>query len=167
MLAIDPTNSLYTTHGSGRDVDLIKLNPDGSQAWRKAKANDGLVKQTQITHIDDLAVDGLGNLYLVDSAQAQVYRFDAQGNFIDRFGSKGEAPGQMDLPGSLAVDGQGRIFVADYPGIHIFDNGGTYRRTLPDSLWKGVIFDITFDLQGSLYVITNQPQVYKYRVNWK
>jgi hypothetical protein len=167
MLDIDPTNSLYTTHKSGREVDLIKLNPDGSPAWRKANANDGLVKANQITQIDDLAVDGLGNIYLIDAAQAQVYRFDAQGNFVDRFGSKGEAPGQMESPRAVAVDGQGRIYVADYPGIHIFDHGGTYLKTLPGDLWKGVVFDIAFDLQDNLYVLTNQPQVYKYQVNWK
>ncbi len=90
----------------------------------------------------------------------QVYRYDTEGKFVDRFGSKGDAPGQLDGPQDIAVDGQGRILVADYNGIHIFDSGGTYLKSIPD-FYDGVIFDMKLDLQGNLWLLTNAPQIYK------
>ena len=131
-VAVDPANMLYALHSSAGELDLIKLDPSGQVIWRKPQVNKGLVQNTQISSVHRLAVDGLGNSFLLDDAQNQVYQFDAQGNFVDRFGSKGKGPGLLEHPEDLAVDGQGRVYILDQDGIEIFD-----RRRRPSQAHPG------------------------------
>ena len=65
-----------------------------------------------------------GWVYVLDAANARVGVFDAQGRYITQIGVSGPGPGQFDfgqgcsatdLRGSIAVDDQGFIYVAD-PG---------------------------------------------------
>lgn len=55
-----------------------------------------------------------------------VYKFDAQGNLLLKFGEWGEEPGNFRQPHGLAMDSQGRLFVADRGNdrIQIFDQEG-------------------------------------------
>lgn len=163
-VAIDPANTIYALHTSAGELDLIKIDPTGQVLWRKPQITEGLVKKTEISTVRRLAVDGLGNIYLLDDAQNQVYQFDAEGNFVDRFGSKGDGPGLLDNPEDLIVDGQGRIYILDQDGIEIFDNSGSHINLIPDD-YQGHAFDIKLDLQGNVYIITNAPQVYKLSLN--
>jgi hypothetical protein len=163
-LAIDPANTIYALHTSAGELDLIKLDPDGQVLWRKPQITAGLVKNTEISSVRRLAVDGLGNIYLLDDSQNQVYRYDADGNFVDRFGSKGDGPGLLDSPADLTVDGQGRVYILDQDGIEIFDNNGRPVKLIPDD-YDGYAFDIKLDLAGNVYIITNAPQVYKLKLN--
>ncbi len=162
-VTLDPANTLYALHTSAGELDLIKMSPAGQTVWRQKQVTQGLYKKTEISRVSQLAVDGLGNIFLLDESLAKVYRFDPQGKFVDRFGSKGQAPGQLDNPRDIAIDGQGRIYVADNNGLHIFDAGGTYLKSLP-RFYQGALFDLKFGLDGNLYLVTNAPQVYKIRV---
>jgi DNA-binding beta-propeller fold protein YncE len=163
-VAIDPANTIYALHTSAGELDLIKLDPSGQVLWRKPQITEGLVKKSEISTVRRLAVDGLGKFYLLDDAQNQVYQFDAEGNFVDRFGSKGDGPGLLDNPEDLIIDGQGRIYILDQDGIEVFDNSGRHIKLIPDD-YQGHAFDIKLDLQGNVYLITNAPQVYKLRLN--
>lgn len=163
-VAVDPANAIYALHTSAGELDLIKLDPSGQALWRKPQITEGLVKNTEISTVRRLAVDGLGNIYLLDDAQNQVYQFDAQGKFVDRFGSKGDGPGLLDHPEDLTVDGQGRIYILDQDGIEVFDNNGVHIKLIPDD-YQGHAFDIKLDLDGNVYIITNAPQVYKLAIN--
>jgi hypothetical protein len=163
-VAIDPANMIYALHTSAGELDLIKLDPDGQVRWRKPQITRGLVKNTEISTVSRLAVDGLGKSYLLDDAQNQVYQFDATGNFVDRFGSKGDGPGLLDNPEDLTVDGQRRIYILDQDGIEIFTNNGAHLKLIPDD-YEGHATDIKLDLQGNVYIITNAPQVYKLKIN--
>lgn len=159
-VAVDPANMIYALHTSAGELDLIKISPDGRVLWRKAQITEGLIKKSDVSRVSRLAVDGLGNIYLLDESQNQVYHFDSQGNFVDRFGSKGDGPGLLDSPGDLTVDGQGRLYILDQDGIEVFDNTGRHIKLIPDD-YQGHAFDIKLNLQGHVYLITNAPQVYK------
>jgi DNA-directed RNA polymerase subunit RPC12/RpoP len=163
-LAVDPANTIYALHVAAGVLDLIKLDPNGQVLWRKPQVTAGLVKNTEISTVRRLAVDGLGYSYLLDDSQNQVYKFDATGNFVDRFGSKGDGPSLLENPEDLIVDGQGRIYILDQDGIEVFDNRGAHLKLIPDD-YQGHAFDIKLDLQGNVYIITNAPQVYKLKIN--
>jgi DNA-directed RNA polymerase subunit RPC12/RpoP len=163
-VAVDSANTIYALHTSAGELDLIKIDPNGQVLWRKPQITEGLVKNTEISTVSRLAVDGPGNIYLLDDAQNQVYQFDPEGNFVDRFGSKGDGPGLLDNPTDLIVDGQSRIYILDQDGIEVFDNSGTPIKLIPDD-YEGHAFDIKLDLQGNVYLITNAPQVYKLALN--
>jgi DNA-binding beta-propeller fold protein YncE len=66
-----------------------------------------------LTSPSSVAVDGEGNLYVVDFEGNFVQKFSAGGQPLIRFGQKGNAPGQFAGPMDVAVDGQGNIYVAD------------------------------------------------------
>jgi tripartite motif-containing protein 71 len=55
--------------------------------------------------------DGL--LYLTDSGNHRVQVFDKNGNFITKWGSKGNGEGQFMKPESIEVDPFGHVYVAD------------------------------------------------------
>lgn len=164
-VVVDPSNTLYAFHTSAGELDLIKMDASGQQIYRKPQVTEGLVKKTEISSVDKMAVDGLGNIYMLDSSQYQVYKFDKEGNFLDRFGGKGDGPGQLNNVADLAVDGQGRIYVLNQDGIEIFDNNGAALKLIPGDEYEGWAFDIQLDMQGNIYLITNAGKVYKYKVN--
>jgi tripartite motif-containing protein 71 len=60
-----------------------------------------------------VAIDGDGNLYVVDFEGDFVQKLSSSGQPVARFGQKGNAPGQFAGPTNLTVDRQGNIYVAD------------------------------------------------------
>ncbi|GIT23513.1 MAG: hypothetical protein CM1200mP40_31950 [Gammaproteobacteria bacterium] len=58
-----------------------------------------------------------------------IVKFDSQGNFsLMQWGRPGSGPGEFDTPHGLAMDSQGRLFVADRTNnrIQIFDQEGNF-----------------------------------------
>lgn len=108
-----------------------------------------------------IALDGSGNVYVVDSGHHRIVKFDPRGAFDTTWGSYGEGDGQFVFKvggefGAIAVDSQNEIFVADYTGrVQVFDPTGKL-------LWKWstkgtddqftFVFSMAFDHAGDLYV---------------
>jgi sugar lactone lactonase YvrE len=119
---------------------------------------------------DNLAVDGLGNIYVIgvaedvlDDRQDVIFKFTSEGQFISQFGSAGNEPGQFSgIVSAIAVDGQGQIYVADFQGIQVFDNNGRFLELL---ILEGVARDMAFTSQGELVAITSQNKLYKFDVS--
>lgn len=67
-----------------------------------------------------------GSLYVVDSGNFRVQKFDADGKFISTFGAIGRQPGQFSRPKEVAVDPAGNIYVADaiFGNFQIFNPEG-------------------------------------------
>jgi DNA-binding beta-propeller fold protein YncE len=62
----------------------------------------------------DLAVDPRnGDLYVVDSGNNRVQRFNRDGAFQSEFGGMGAGSGQFNQPSGIAVDRDGFVYVAD------------------------------------------------------
>ena len=49
----------------------------------------------------DIAVDDVGNLYVLDSKAKHIKKFDAGGNFIKLIGREGQGPGEFTRPSKL------------------------------------------------------------------
>ena len=60
-----------------------------------------------------IAVDTLGNIYVIDAMFDNVQIFDADGRFLLNFGEAGSQPGEFWLPNGIAINRQNEIFVAD------------------------------------------------------
>lgn len=76
----------------------------------------------------DFAVDGAGNIYAVGQTECYIFKFSAEGKFINRFGGKrgsDRKPGQCFISfNDIAVDGKGRIYVTDASAVSVFDPDG-------------------------------------------
>ncbi|MDQ3699336.1 MAG: TIGR03663 family protein [Chloroflexota bacterium] len=75
-----------------------------------------------------LALDGQGNVYVTDSLNHRVQKFDRSGRLIASWGSEGSGDGQFKEPMGVAADAQGNVFVADTWNHRIqkFDASGKF-----------------------------------------
>lgn len=67
----------------------------------------------QFTSPHNVAVDAEGDLYVADSNNHRIQKFDPNGNFVTQWGGQGTAEGQFNEPWGIAVDKQGNVYVAD------------------------------------------------------
>jgi hypothetical protein len=60
-----------------------------------------------------VALDGVGNIYVVDSGNARVQKFDPRGTLLGAVGSAGVEPGQFNVASDIAIDAAGNVYVVD------------------------------------------------------
>lgn len=67
-----------------------------------------------------------GDVYVTDTLNDAVLRFQADGTFVGQWGSAGAGAGQLNMPTGLAVADNGDVFVADTLNnrIQVFDPDG-------------------------------------------
>lgn len=98
-------------------------------------------------------------LYVVDVLACRIKVFDAHGNFIFDFGSKGEKAGEFNLPSNIWVDAAGKIYVTDSMNfrVQIFDEVGNHISsigTLGDA--PGYLArprGVSVDSEGHIYIV--------------
>jgi DNA-binding beta-propeller fold protein YncE len=139
--------------------NILRFDSDGNLVFSLADAGRPLSGEPE--GIEDIAVDGVGNIYLLADSSGSVYKYSPDGILQARFGSSGDEPGQFRAPLDIAVDGQGRIYVSDVKGIQVFANDGRY---LGHFDVPGAPFGMEFNDQGELWVVTNAPAVMKYQI---
>lgn len=68
-----------------------------------------------------------GELYVVDSGNHRVQKFDANGRFILEFGKRGAYEGELSKPTDVAIIGE-RVYVTDTGNgrIAVFDDSGNF-----------------------------------------
>jgi DNA-binding beta-propeller fold protein YncE len=73
-----------------------------------------------------VAVDAGGNVYVSDTLNSRVQKFDPEGNFVTSFGQLGTNWGEFDKPKGVAVDSFGNVYVADsgWSNVQIFNPKG-------------------------------------------
>jgi len=74
----------------------------------------------------DAALAPDGSLYIVDSGNFRVEKFDPDGKFLSEFGAIGRQPGQFSRPKEAAVDKDGNVYVVDslFGNFQIFNSAG-------------------------------------------
>jgi peptidylamidoglycolate lyase len=108
----------------------------------------------------DVAVAPDGSLYVSDGYRnSRVIKFSADGNYITSWGSYGKGPGDFDVPHSIAIDSEGRIYVADRGNarLQIFDSNGKFLTE-----WKsrslGRPWAVRISPTGGLFIIDGGDQ---------
>ena len=61
----------------------------------------------------DLAIDSHGNIWVADTNNHRIQKFDSSGGFLTKWGSTGFGNGQFRSPYGVAVDKEGDVYVAD------------------------------------------------------
>jgi sugar lactone lactonase YvrE len=108
----------------------------------------------------DVVVARNGDIFVADGHIAgtpigRIVKFSKDGRFIKAWGKRGTGPGEFDTPHALAMDSQGRIFVADRGNnrIQIFDQDGRFI-----DQWKqfGRPSGVFVDRNDTIYVADSQ-----------
>ncbi|MBK8466943.1 MAG: NHL repeat-containing protein [Chloracidobacterium sp.] len=60
-----------------------------------------------------LAVDSKGNIYVADTGNSRIQKFDADGRFVIEFGATGPPEMVLKSPNGVAADEDGNIYVVD------------------------------------------------------
>ena len=108
----------------------------------------------------DVAIADDSTFYVSDGYRnSRVTKFSPDGKYITSWGSKGANAGQFDVPHSIAIDSQGRIYVADRGNarIQIFDQTGQFIEEWKDSS-LGRPWAVRFESAGNTYVVDGGDQ---------
>jgi DNA-binding beta-propeller fold protein YncE len=159
-VVVTPDGGLVAAWRRHRD-DIVRFDPSGRVSKVVRAAVSG---QTDESELDlRVAVDGLGNIYALGTFTSSVFKFTPEGRYVNRFGGRGEQPGQFRAPHAIAVDNQGRVYVSDSKGVQVFDKDGRYIDVFKPA---PVSFGLTFDQKNELYVAA-RTQVLKCALNEK
>jgi DNA-binding beta-propeller fold protein YncE len=124
-LAVNPADEVFVTDFYNARVQ--KFSPGGKfLASFPVPPNPGAV-----------ALDAAGDLYIThfsamrameERKPDRVTVHTAAGKFLREWGKTGTADGEFDYPGGLAIDRQGRVYVADQTNhrVQVFDRRGRF-----------------------------------------
>jgi sugar lactone lactonase YvrE len=86
-----------------------------------------------------------------------MFKFDKTGKLLKTWGKLGSAPGDFSQPHALAMDSQGRLFVADRSNnrVQVFDQDGKY---LTETKAFGRPSGVFIDKNDTLYVADSESQ---------
>jgi len=120
-IALTPDGNIIAI---SRGDDLIKFDSDHNVVLF---IEDIVENQTDDGELDGhVAVDGMGNIFVLGSFNNAVLKFSPEGKFLNKFGSDGDEPGQFQAVGAITIDNKGRLYISDIKGIQIFDPDGRY-----------------------------------------
>ena len=108
----------------------------------------------------DVAIADDGSFYVSDGyGNSRVVKFSADGTYITSWGSKGTEPGQFDVPHSIALDSEGRVYVADRGNarLQIFDESGQFITEWKDKS-LGRPWAVRISATGDVFIIDGGDQ---------
>jgi hypothetical protein len=115
----------------------------------------------------DPAMDGLGNIFLLNKDDYAIYVFTPDGKYVNKFGSVGTGTGQFDTWAQhIAIDNQSRVYVTDFSGIKVFDSHGAYLESMSDRSIIG-IQEMRINDKNEIYLVAGQSMIYKLVLNGK
>jgi hypothetical protein len=93
---------------------LIAVSPGGPLRTRTLLPTPGWQDMRRPVPVVDFTFDASGRvMYGVSSTGNTIFRYDTQTDDIQFIGGPGSGPGQLMRPERIALDAQGRIYVAD------------------------------------------------------
>jgi DNA-binding beta-propeller fold protein YncE len=168
-LHIDPDGNIWVTDSgpfykpgqvAGKGFQIFKFTRDGKLLMTLGQAGVDVAGHDTFVGPTDVVVNARGEIFVADGHTPRpgrpdgdrIVKLSKDGRFIKAWGTqKGSAPGEVIGPHRLALDSQGRLFVADRGNrrIQIFDQEG---RFIDQWTQFGSPSGIWIDKQDTLYV---------------
>ncbi|MEO8126773.1 MAG: peptidyl-alpha-hydroxyglycine alpha-amidating lyase family protein, partial [Bryobacteraceae bacterium] len=130
FLRVDRFGSVWVTDRG--DMQAFQFDSSGKLLMTLGKKGVKGDNNSQDTFdgMADLAVAKSGDVFIADGEgpNTRVVKFSRAGKFQQWWGGKGTEPGQFNVPHSIAIDSNGRVYVADRSNnrIQIFDQTGKF-----------------------------------------
>jgi len=164
-VAIDSQGNLYVADSDNGRIEKFDKNGTFVTAWGTKSPPNLIGPQNTFSEIWGIAVDKSGNVYVADTWNHRIQKFDSNGKFLTMWGVNGDTRGvalgnplQFYGPRAIAIDSQGNVLVTDTGNKRVlkFDPNGN-----PLAQYGGVGGDpgqfleqvgIAVDSQGNIFV---------------
>lgn len=113
-----------TGHNASDEFTVKIFGFDGKLIGKIGKARGGVPGSFLFpTYV---ALDPQGNVYVTDSLNCRVQKFDPEGKYLRSFGERGDAWGEFTRPKGVALDSFGNVYVVDsgWSNVQIFNQQG-------------------------------------------
>lgn len=124
VVASNSSDTSYSTDTSGLgQFTVFKAPPSYALSAGSTGSGNG-----QLNGATDVATDSSGNVYVADTANHRIQKFNSSGEYLSQFGGFGSGNGQLNGPKGVAVDYSGNIWVADTGNNRVqkFNSKGEY-----------------------------------------
>jgi DNA-binding beta-propeller fold protein YncE len=163
-IALDKEGNVYVADAdgkNGRGHVVVKFSPEGKvlmslgHPGMPGDADGYFYRPSAVTVAPD------GTIFVADGhggdSNARIVKISADGKWLKTWGKKGTGPGEFNEPHGIALDAQGRVFVADRVNarIQIFDQDGKFLAE-----WKqfGRPSAVFIDKSDVIYVADSQTE---------
>lgn len=115
-------------------------------------------KEGEFNQPQAICVDKEGNIFIVDTGNNRVEKFDSEGNYLLGFGQLGLEQGEFSNPLDIAVDSKDNIYVTDSGNKRVekFDKNGVFLQVFPQKEIGWKIFknpeSIAIDTFDNIYI---------------
>jgi sugar lactone lactonase YvrE/mono/diheme cytochrome c family protein len=176
-LFIDAKDHVWVTDGHaepGKGAQVFEFDNTGKLLRALGKAGVSAEGPDTFAEPNAVVVAPDGTIFVADGhtagkGPARIVKLDAGGRFLKQWGSRGPAPGQLEVPHTLALDSRGRLFVGDRWNnrISIFNQDGKLL-----DVWSqfGRPSGVFIDRDDVLYVAdseSREPEGYGHHPGWK
>jgi DNA-binding beta-propeller fold protein YncE len=171
LRAFGPRGTWTFSHGLRLDHDgniwvtdigthtVVKMDTDGNTLMTLGTpGQNGLWNESIGAHLfdqpNDIAFDSAGNFYVAQGhgrGEPRILKFDAQGNYLMQWGSRGQGPGEFAVAHAIEIDSQDRLYVADRENfrVQIFATDGTY---LDEWTYNAMVCGLYLHDDGMMYM---------------
>lgn len=130
-IAVDASGNIYVVDVLNYQVQKFDSKGNFITKWGSLGTGNGQFGaaggQSGMGGPIGIAIDGAGDIYVVDQENARVQKFDSNGNYLSQFGTYGTGNGQFAQPLYIAIDSAGNIYVTDgVARVEKFDKNGAY-----------------------------------------
>ena len=169
-LHVDRDGNVWVTEaGSGESPQgrvfghqVFEFSPQGELLMTLGEAGVPGDGPYHLISPSDVVTGPNGDIFVVDghnqNGNNRIVQYSSDGTFIKDFGETGHGPGQLYGPHAIAMDANGRLFVADRQNMRIviFDQEGNYVNR-----WTqfGMPSDIAIDDNGKIYVADSESDM--------
>jgi len=107
----------------------------------------------QFYNVAGIALDSEGNIYVLDSGNHRVQKFDSDGHYLLTIGREGEGPGEFVRLVDVFIDKQDTLYLSGRRRIQIFDTEGVYKDSIT---FETSINDFFLGADGNIYTFIMQ-----------
>jgi DNA-binding beta-propeller fold protein YncE len=144
--------------GTKRIIEIQKTISSGENVT-DVVSNELITSSSRsIDNIGGIAIDKFSNIYLADSSNHTIQKFDSAGKFITKWGSTGSGDAQFNGTLDIATDVFSNVYVADSGNSRIqkFDSAGKFitkwgSTGSGDAQFNGTL-DIATDPMDNVYI---------------
>jgi DNA-binding beta-propeller fold protein YncE len=119
-VAIDPQGSIYVADSDNGRIEKFDSKGEFVRAWGTKSPPNAIGPQSTFSELWGIAVDKNSNVYVADTWNHRIQKFDKDGKFLTMWGTNGDTHGiaqgnplQFYGPRSIAIDKQGNVLVTD------------------------------------------------------